>query len=154
MAIRVSQWKNADRREGPRRRLQLRLAMIYPQHPGRPARPMFQGKTRDLGMSGLSIVVDYNVFQAGEVVLVLALPPAYPGAPRKLITVTAEMTHALYSSKLGAFKIGLTFRKFRGNGKALLELALRHALEEEAVAAMQSGRVRARLPRDSQRLGW
>jgi hypothetical protein len=155
MAMRLSQWKDADRRKGPRRHLQLRLAMIYPQYPSLPARPMFQGKTSDLGLSGLSIVVDYNVFQAGEVVIVLALPPAYAGAPRQLITATAVMTHALYSSKLGAYKIGLTFRKFRGNGKALLDLALRHALEEDAAAAMQSpsGRVRARLPRDSQRLG-
>jgi hypothetical protein len=117
---------------------------------------MFHGKTRDLGMSGLSIVVDYNVFQEGEVMVVLALPPAYAGAPRKVITSTAVMTHALHSSKLGAFKIGLAFRKFRGNGKALLEAALRRARENETAAAMESpsGRYRARLPRDSQPLVW
>jgi hypothetical protein len=135
--MKISQWKNADRREGPRGRLQLRLAMIYPQQEDRPARPMFHGKTRDIGMSGISIVVDYNIFQEGEVVVVLALPPAYAGAPRKVVTSTAEMTYAIYSSKLDAFKIGLTFRKFRGNGKALLEAALRHALKEDAVAEMQ-----------------
>jgi hypothetical protein len=136
--MKISQWKNADRREGLRGRLQLRLAMIYPQQEGRPARPMFHGKTRDIGMSGISIVVDYNIFQEGEVVVVLALPPAYAGAPRKVVTSTAEMTYAIYSSKLDAFKIGLTFRKFRGNGKALLEAALRHALKGDVVADMQS----------------
>jgi hypothetical protein len=117
---------------------------------------MFHGKTCDIGMSGLSIVVDYNVFQEGEVAVVLALPPAYAGAPRKVVTVTAEMSYAIYSSKLDAFKIGLAFRKFRGNGKLLLAVVLRHALKEEAVAGMQnpSGRLRARQPRDSQPLGW
>jgi hypothetical protein len=95
---------------------------------------MFHGKTRDIGMSGLSIISDYNIFQEGEVMVVLALPPAHPGAPRKVVTSTAEMTYAISSDKLGAFKIGLTFRKFRGNGKALLETALRRALQDEAVA--------------------
>ena len=130
--------------------------MIYPQHTGRPARPMFHGKTCDIGMSGLSLLVDYNVFQEGEVAVVLALPPANAGAPRKVVTVTAEMSYAIYSSKLDAFKIGLAFRKFRGNGKLLLAVALRHALKEEAVAGMQnpSGRFRARRPSDSHPLGW
>ena len=135
--IEISQWKNADRRESPRGRLHLRVALIYPQQPGRPARPMFHGKTRDVGLSGLSIVVDYNVFQEGEVVIVLALPPASAGAPRKVVTATAEMTYAIYSSKLAAFKIGLAFRKFRGEGKLLLEAALRPALNEEIIAGMQ-----------------
>ena len=153
--MKTSQWMIADRRETPRGQAQLRLAMIYPQQAGRPARPMFHGKTRDIGMSGLSIVVDYNIFQEGEVVVVLALPPAFAGAPRKVMTATAEMTHAIYSSKLRAFKIGLAFRKFRGIGKALLEAALRHALKGEACADTQrpGGRFSALRPRDSQPLG-
>jgi hypothetical protein len=100
--------------------------MIYPEHAGRPVRPMFQGKTSDISTSGLSLVVDYDIFQEGEVVIVLALPPAYPGAPQKVVTSTAEMTYAIFSPRIDAFRFGLVFRKFRGTGQALLEMALRH----------------------------
>ena len=87
-------------------------------------------------MGGLSIVVDYNIFQEGEVAVVLALPPAHAGAPRKVVTATAEMTYAIFSSKLDAYKIGLAFRMFRGDGKRLLEAALQQALNDDDVADM------------------
>jgi hypothetical protein len=112
--------------------LEFKLALIYPERAGQPSRPMFNGKTCDISMSGVSIVVDYNICQEGEVALALALPPPHAGAARKVVTATAEMTYAIYSSKLQAYKIGLAFRKFRGNGKALLEAALRNALNEDA----------------------
>jgi hypothetical protein len=152
----TSQLKYADRRKSRRVSLQLRLAMVYPKHEGRPARPMFHGKTHDIGMSGLSLVVDYNVLDEGEVTVVLALPLAYAGAPRKVVTSTAEMTYAIHSSKLAAFKIGLVFREFRGNGKQLLEAALRHALIEEGDAGMQDTGIGtgANLPIDNQPLDW
>ncbi len=107
-------------------------------------------------MSGLSMIVDYNVFQEGEVAVVLALPPACAGASRKVAMSTAEMTYAIHSSKLDAFKIGLAFRKFRGDGKGLLEAVLRYALKDEGVAGLQNpgARFRANRPRDSQPLGW
>ncbi len=47
------------------------------------------------------------------------------------------MTYAIYLSKLDAFKIGLAFRKFRGDGRALLAAVLRHALTLEGIAHMQ-----------------
>jgi hypothetical protein len=117
---------------------------------------MFHGKTHDISMSGLSMVVDYNVFQEGEVAVVLALPPAYEGASRKVVTATAVMTYAVHSSKLDAFKIGLAFREFRGDGKQLLEAALRNALKEQAADAAQNPgtRSRANWATDSQPLGW
>lgn len=150
----TSQWKNADRRENPRGRVQLNLALIYPQYSDKSPRPMFQGRTSDVSLSGASIVVDYNIYQEGEVMVVLALPPAFAGAPRKVATSTAVMTHAIFSSKLDAFKIGLSFRKFRGNGKLLLAAALRRSVREEVTAGVQSGRLRMRRPGDSQPLGW
>ena len=90
---------------------------------------MFHGKTQDISVSGLSLVVDYNVFQEGEVTVVMALPPARDGTPIKVVTSTAEMSYA--------FKIGFTFHRFRGDGKALLEAALRQASTEERVEGVQ-----------------
>ncbi len=152
----TSQWENADRREGPRFRLQLSLAVVYPQRAGSPARPMYQGKTQDIGMSGLSMVVDYNVSQEGEIALVLALPPEYEGAPQKVVTCTAEITYAIHSSKLDAYKIGFAFREFRGNGKALLEAALQRELKKNDGDSGTQGAGRGSntiLPVDSQPLG-
>lgn len=102
------------------------------------------------------MVVDYNVFEEGEVALVLALPPAYAGGSRKAVTCTAEMTYAIHSSKLDAFKIGLTFREFRGSGKELLEAALRQALNEVGGVGMQdpSAGSMANRSSDSQPPGW
>ena len=152
----TSRWKDADRREYPRTCLRLKLVVLYPQIEGRPAKPMFHGKTSDISMSGLSMLVDYNVFQEGEVTVVLALPQAHAGAPRKVVTSTAEMTYAIHSSKLDAFKIGLAFRTFRGNGKTLLEAALQHALKQESVKGTQDpgARTDAILPLDSRLRGW
>lgn len=117
---------------------------------------MFYGKTDDISLSGLSMIVDDNVFEEGEVAVVLALPLAYPGASRKVVMSTAEMSYAIHSSKLDAFKIGLAFREFRGDGRALLEDALRQALQEDGADGMQDSGVRSRtkLPGDSQPLGW
>ncbi len=152
----TSQWNNADRREHPRSSLRLKLVVLYPQTDGRPARPMFHGKTHDISMSGLSLVVNYNIFQEGEVKVVLALPPAHAGVPRKVVTYTAEMTYAIHSSKLDAFKIGLAFRAFRGEGRALLKAALQHALKQENVEGMQDpgARSEAIQPLDSHLRGW
>ena len=152
----TSQWKDADRRECPRSCLRLKLVVLYPQIEGRPAKPMFHGKTSDISMSGLSMLVDYNVFQEGEVTVVLALPPAHARGPRKVVTSTAEMTYAIHSSKLDAFKIGLAFRAFRGDGKALLEAVLQDALKQESVKGVQDpgARSEAILPLDSRLRGW
>jgi PilZ domain len=133
----TSLWRYAERREDPRSHLQLKLAVLYPQVEGRPHRPMFHGKTHDISVSGLSLVVDYNVFQEGEVTVVLALPPARPGASPKVVTSTAEMTYAIHSTKLDAYKIGLSFHRFRGDGKALLEAALREASGEDGGEGVQ-----------------
>ena len=151
----TSQWKDADRRQYPRSRLRLKLVVLYPQIEGRPAKPMFHGKASDISMSGLSMLVDYNVFQEGEVTVVLALPQARAGAPRRVVTSTAEMTYAIHSSKLDAFKIGVAFRRFRGDGRALLEEALQHALKQESAEGMQDpARSDAILPLDSRLRGW
>jgi len=151
-----SQLKYADRRASPRFNVHFRLAMVYPQYEGRPARPMFHGKTHDISMSGLSMIVDYNVYQEGDVAIVLALPLEYPGATRKVVMSTAAMTYAIHSSKLDAFKIGLVFREFRGDGKELLAAALQRAAKQAGDAAQPttSARLRARRPKGSQPLGW
>ncbi|MBE0621012.1 MAG: PilZ domain-containing protein [Burkholderiales bacterium] len=126
----ASQGEQEDRREAPRARLRLRVAIAYPEHEGRPAQPIYHAKTHDICMSGLSMVVEDNVFHEGAVTLTLALPPEHSWAPQKDITVTARMTYAIRSSKLNGFKIGMTFLEFKGEAKELLQAAILREIGE------------------------
>lgn len=126
----------ADRRETPRVRLQLRLAIVYPEREGHPVLPIYHAVTHDIGLSGLSMVVEDDVFYEGEVTVVLALPPEHSWAAQESITATARMTYALHSSKLNGFKVGMRFVGFEGNAKELLQAAILH---ESAKAEPGSG---------------
>jgi|GEM_PF-2077388 len=152
--MQLSQRENADRRERPRVRVQFRLAVVYRQQKGRPAPPTFHGKTHDLCISGLSLVVDRNIFHEDEVTVLLALP-ARAGVPQTIIASTAVMSYALHSTKLKAFRVGMTFSEFGGNGKELLQAALAHELKPADVGATEipGARFRPYRSRDSQAPG-
>jgi len=156
MTTTMDSWENADRREVSRVRLQLRLAVIYPQRDGRPNQPIYHAKTHDICLSGLSMVVDDNVYHEGEVTILLALPPVHSWASQKIITATAVMTYAIHSSKLGAYKIGMKFLEFKEDGKRLLQEALQQDLSKTTDGGMRrrgtrsvTGRARDCRPR-----GW
>ncbi len=152
----ISQWENADRRAGPRAGLRLRLAVVYPQHESRPYRPIYHATSHDIGMSGLSMQVDDNAFYDGEVTVILALPPEHSWAAQKIVTVRARMTYAIRSSKLGAYKIGMTFLEFKADGKELLQAALRRRLlETSEFAPLPPKAAPANTePSDSQPMSW
>ncbi len=146
--------ERADRRDCPRVRLHLRLAVVYPERDGRPYHPIYHARTHDICMSGLSMVVEDNVFYEGEVTVLLTLPPVHAWAAPKIITSTAAMTYAINSSKLNGFKIGMTFLEFQQDGKELLQAALQHELIKIGLAGRQDSgaRVRASRPGNSQPL--
>jgi hypothetical protein len=120
----TSQREHADRREVPRARLQLRLTIVYPEHEGRPVQPACHAKAHDVCLSGLSMVVDENVFHEGEVTVFLALPPEHSWAAQKTIAATARMTYAIHSTKLNGYKIGMTFLQFKDDAEELLRAAI------------------------------
>ena len=124
IVMEASQWEHADRREAPRARLQLRLAIVYPEHEGRPVQPIYHANTHDACITGLSMVVDDNVFYEGEVTVNLTLPTEHSWAAQKTITATARMTYAIHSSKLNGFKIGMTFLAFKEDARELLQAAI------------------------------
>jgi hypothetical protein len=156
MRLTLSQWQNEDRRDGPRARVQLRVALVYPKRAGHPTPPVYHAKTHDICMSGLSMVVDENVFHEGEITVLLALPPEHSWAAQKIMTATAMMTYAIHSSKLDAFKIGMSFVNFKDNGKALLQKALEQELSKPAESGVRRRSTRSRTGRmrDSRPRGW
>lgn len=144
--MQISQWEKGDRRERPRVFLQLRLAVVYHQYKGRSTPPTYHGRTHDICLSGLSMVIDRSIFHEGEVTVLLALP-LRAGSPPKIITSTAQMTYAIHSTRLKAFKIGMTFLEFRGNGKELLEAAIAHELNKVGVIGTENPGTRSRADR-------
>jgi len=102
------------------------------------------------------MVVEDNVFQESEVIVLLALPPIHSWASQRTITVTALMTYAIHSSKLGAFKIGMTFLEFKGDGKALLQEALLREMSKAHASGIRRLGIRSGTGRTgtNRRRGW
>ena len=124
-----------DKRRAERYPLQLRVAVVYHQHEDAATRPTYHGRTLDISVDGLSVLVEHNVFHEGEVTVLLALPPVHPGIPQKIIESTAKMVYTVLSSEHDTFRIGLVFRKFKRNGRQQLRTAIAerfpHAEDEE-----------------------
>jgi len=127
--------EQGERREAPRVRLRLRLAIVYPERDGRAVLPTYHATTRDIGMSGLSIVVEDDIYYDGEVSVVLALPPQHSWAAQESISASARMTFSIRSSKLNGFKVGLRFLEFHGNAKDLLQAAILQELAKAGSGA-------------------
>jgi len=114
----ANELRHVDRRDERRVPLRLNVAVVYHQHADAATRPTYHGVTKDISMLGISLVVNFNIFNDGEVTLLLAIPPAHMGG-----------TQTVYSAEHEAFRIGLSFKAFKRNGKALLEAELaRHPL--------------------------
>ena len=124
IVLTISQWNKAERREGARLRLSLRLAIVQQQRAGRSTPPICHATTYDVGMSGLSMVIEENFLEDEEVSVLLALPPEHEWASQKVVTIAAEISYAIKSAKANGHKVGLTFREFKGDAKALLRAAL------------------------------
>jgi c-di-GMP-binding flagellar brake protein YcgR len=120
----ASQHTIADTRGEARVPLKFKVAIVYHQHEDKATRPTFHGRTHDISTQGLSIVVDYNVFNEADVTLLLAIPPAHIGMPQKIIEATAKMVYTVFSSDHDAFRIGLTFGQFKRNGREFLNAVI------------------------------
>jgi c-di-GMP-binding flagellar brake protein YcgR len=116
--------KNIDMRRAPRAPLQYKVAIVYHQHEDKATRPTFHGRTYDISVQGLTVIVDRNIFNEGDVTVLLAIPPAHSGTPQKIVEATAKMVYTVFSSEHDAFRIGLNFKEFNGNGKELLKVVV------------------------------
>jgi len=113
-----------EKRKYARYPLHLRVAVVYHQHEDAATRPRYHGRTSEISMRGLSVLVEHNIFHEGEVTVLLALPPMYPGIPQKIIEATAKMMYTVLSAEHDAFRIGLVFKRFKRNGRHLLDAAI------------------------------
>lgn len=112
--------KAVERRAEGRLPLQLKVAIVYHEHEDEATRPTFHGRTNDISVHGLSVLVGENIFNDGHVTVLLAIPPDHVGAPQKIIEATAKMAYTVFSSEHNTFRIGLSFANFKRDGKHLL----------------------------------
>lgn len=115
------QGKNGEKRAVARAPLHFKVAIVYHRHEDTATRPSYHGRTNDISMLGLSILVGHNIFNEDEVTVLLAIPPAHVGETQKVIEATAKMVYTVFSSEHDTFRIGLEFRKFKRNGEQLLK---------------------------------
>lgn len=109
-----------EQREELRLPLQLKVAIVYHEHEDAATRPTFHGRTNDISIQGLSILVAENVFHDGFVTVLLAIPPEHIGGYQRIIEAKAKMAYTVFSSEHDTFRIGLNFSNFKRNGKSLL----------------------------------
>lgn len=101
--------------------LKLKVAIIYHQHRDVATRPSFHGFTSNISLMGLSVVVDHNIFNEGDVTVLLAIPPEHTGGQQRIVEATAKMIYTVHSSEHDAFRIGMSFKEFKGHGKDVLK---------------------------------
>lgn len=113
-----------DRRSSIRAPLHLKVAIVYKRRSDGSPHPTYHGRTHDVSTSGVSVLVDYNVFTDEEVTVLLAVPPTHQGMPERIIEIQARMVYTVFSCDHDTFRIGLSFRRFKRNGRAQLNQLL------------------------------
>lgn len=113
-----------DKREERRIPMKLNVAIVYHQHEDAATRPTFHGVSSDISLSGVSVVVRDNIFSEKDIKVLIAIPPEHVGAKKKVIEATAKMVYTVLCSKHDAFRIGMNFKEFKGQGKQVLKGAM------------------------------
>ena len=95
---------------------------------------IYHGRTYDVSVSGISILLERNMFFTTNVVILLAIPPMHQGQRETIVEIECSITHTVLDSEHQQFRMGLRFIHFKGNGKAILTdvLSKRHIPKQES----------------------
>ena len=91
-------------------------------------RDIFHGRTNDVSLSGISILLERNVIFTSEVVVLLAIPPMHQGLKETIVESRCALMHSVLDSVYHQFRLGMRFNQFKGEGHRLLSdvLSKRH----------------------------
>ena len=119
-----------EKRRGYRHRLHWRVAII---NKGQNNDDIYHGRTHDISLTGVSILIEHNVTFTSEVVVLLEIPPIHLGQKKTLVEVQCNTTYTLLDSVHSLFRLGMRFVHFKGDGKRVLSdiLSKRHIPKEE-----------------------
>ena len=89
---------------------------------------IYHGRTYDVSLSGISVLLDRNMLFTSEVVLLLAIPPMHQGQKETIIEIQCRLTHTVLDSEHSQFRLGMKFIHFKGDGQRILSdiLSKRH----------------------------
>jgi hypothetical protein len=125
------QTKNSDseKRSNHRHPLHWRVAII---NKGSTNKDIYHGRTHDLSMLGMSILLDRNVTFTAEVVVLLEIPPMQLGQKKTIVEIQCSTTYTLLDSVHSQFRLGMKYISFKGDGQRILSdiLSTRHILKE------------------------
>jgi hypothetical protein len=94
---------------------------------------IYHGRTYDVSLSGISILLDHNIFFTSEVVVLLAIPPMHQGLKETIVEIQSVLTHYVLDSVHSQFRLGMRFLHFKGDGHKILSdvLAKRHIPKQD-----------------------
>ena len=97
------------------------------------AHEIYHGRTFDVSLSGISILLERNVLFTSEVVVLLAIPPMHQGQKETLVEIQSSLTHSVLDSVHNQFRLGMRFIQFKGEGQRILSdvLSKRHIPKQE-----------------------
>ncbi len=123
--------KDLDHRTRFRHPVHWRVAIVNKSSGGN---EIFHGRTNDLSMSGISILLDHNISFTSEVVVLLAIPPMHHGLKETIVEIECSLAHSVLDSVHGQFRFGMKFHYFKGDGKRILSdvLSKRHIPKQES----------------------
>jgi hypothetical protein len=94
---------------------------------------IFHGRTNDVSLSGISILLERNVVFTSEVVVLLAIPPMHQGLKETIVEIQCALTHTVLDSVHNQFRLGMRFIHFKRDGQKILSdvLSKRHIPKQE-----------------------
>ena len=94
---------------------------------------IYHGRTHDLSLNGVNILLERNISFTSEVVLLLSIPPMHPGQKKTILEIDASTKYTLLDSVHNQFRLAMGFIHFKGDGKRILSeiLSKRHIPTEE-----------------------
>ena len=125
--------KNAysDKRIHHRHLVQWRVAIVNKASSNH---DIYHGRTNDVSMTGLSILLEHNKSFSSEVTVLIAIPPMQLGMKETIVEAQCMLTHTVLDSVHSQFRLGMKFLHFKGEGKIILSdvLSARPIPKEES----------------------
>lgn len=117
-AVPPRQPQEGDARQSKRYLVNWRVAVVNEDGE---SRQTFYGRVHDISVGGVSIFTDDNLDFSQEVVVLLSIPPLVPGGGVKIVEVRCRHVYTVLAASVQKFRAGFNFRRFKGNGRRILE---------------------------------
>lgn len=115
--------KHVHEKEGKNQRghyrhpVHWRLAIVNKSH-GK--NDIYHGSTLDVSMSGISILLERNVFFSTSVVILLEIPPMNQGQKKSIVETQCSLVYSVLDSVHSQFRLAMKFDHFKGDGQRIL----------------------------------